>query len=110
MRVFVEHIDVATLQRIVPPPKGEKWGSLKSLENVLASVIGDTPAHRLLGPLHGVYNLRLADAHVRPSELDEAYALVRLDRTKPYIMQGRDLLAICVDVLHIGEELLNRGN
>jgi hypothetical protein len=84
----------------VAPPDKENWGSLKSLEKVLATVTGEGRARTALGPLHGIYNLRLADAHVASKDLDEAYALVRVDRTLPFVMQGRDLLVACVTSLH----------
>jgi hypothetical protein len=97
---MIEHIDTVTLQQIVAPPARETWGSLKSLEKVLITVIGDKQAHALLGPLHGIYNLRLADAHVASKDLDEAYALAHVDKTLPFIMQGRDLLITCVTSLY----------
>jgi hypothetical protein len=100
VRVVAEHIDTAALNKIVPPPEKETWGSLKSLEKVLATVTGEKWAHTALGPLHGIYNLRLADAHIASKDLDEAYALARVDRTLPFVMQGRDLLVTCVTSLH----------
>jgi hypothetical protein len=100
VRVVVEHIDTAALHKIVAPPDKEEWKGLKSLEKVLATVSGDKSAHALLGPLHGIYNLRLADAHVASKDLDEAHALARVDRTLPFVMQGRDLLITCVASLH----------
>lgn len=100
VRVVVEHIDAGALKRIVTPPEGEKWGSLKLLEKVLATVIDEKAAYALLSPLHGIYSLRLADAHVpSKSELDEAYKLSRVDRSLPFVMQGRDLLRTCVTCL-----------
>jgi hypothetical protein len=101
-RVIVEHIDTAVLHSVVPPPEKEKWGSLKSLEKVLAHVVGEKDAHTALGPLHGIYNLRLADAHVpSKSDLDAAYKLARVNAALPFVMQGRDLLITCVNSLHI---------
>ncbi len=99
-RVVVEHIDAATLHKIVAPPKTENWASLKSLEKVLATVIGEDKARVALGPLHGIYNLRLADAHPTSKDLEEAYALARVDRALPFVMQGRDLLDTCVTSLY----------
>lgn len=101
VRAVFEHIDVTVLHRIVPPPRDEKWGSLKSLEKVLASLTERRWARMTLGPLHGIYNLRLADAHIAGKDIDEAYALARIDRTLPFLMQGRDLLVTCVTSLHI---------
>jgi hypothetical protein len=42
VRAVIEHIDTAALQQIVAPPAKEKWGSLKSLEKVLVTVIGES--------------------------------------------------------------------
>jgi hypothetical protein len=106
VRVVVEHIDTAGLYKIVVPPNDEKWGSLKSLEKVLGKQVGEERAHAALGPLHGIYNLRLADAHVASSELDEAYALAQVDRALPFVMQGRDLLITCVTSLYAIADIL----
>jgi hypothetical protein len=108
VRVVVEHIDTAALHKIVAPPAKEDWGSLKSLEKVLATVAGEGRAHTTLGPLHGIYNLRLADAHIASKDLEEAYALARVDRTLPFVMQGRDLLATCVTSLHAIAAIVSR--
>jgi hypothetical protein len=99
-RVIFEHIDTVALHAIAPPPQKENWGSLKSLEKVLATLAGDQRAKATVAPLHGIYNLRLADAHVASRDLDEAYALARVDRTLPFVMQGRDLLITCVTSLY----------
>lgn len=106
-RVVLEHIDTAQLHTIVPPLPNEKWGSLKSLERVLATVTGDETAYSMLSPLHGIYNLRLADAHITTKDLDGAYALARIDKTLPFVMQGRDLLIACVSSLHLIADALN---
>ncbi len=110
VRVVVEHVDTAALHKIVTPPEKENWGSLKSLEKVLATVTGENWAHAALGPLqnpcprvtaHREDNLRLADAHPASNDLDEAYELAHVDRTLPFVMQGRDLLVTCVTSLHM---------
>ncbi|MGH7490296.1 MAG: hypothetical protein ACREMY_32515, partial [bacterium] len=101
VRAVVEPIDTAVLHQIVAPPDGVNWRSLKSLEKVLGTVIGEERARAELGPLHGIYNLRLADAHTASEDdLDEAYSLARVRRTLPFVMQGRDLLITCVTSLH----------
>jgi hypothetical protein len=38
VRVVVEHVDTAAPHKIVAPPEKEKWGSLRSLDKVLATV------------------------------------------------------------------------
>ena len=76
-------------------------GLLKSLEKVLATVIGDKQSHVALGPLHGIDNLRLAEIrNVVGEDLNNVYELTKLDRTSPFVIQGRDLLIACVTSLH----------
>lgn len=109
VRGVVEHIDTAALQQIVPPPPKEKWASLKSLEAVLATVTESRWAHAALGPLHGIYNLRLADAHIASNDLDAEYELARIDKTLPFVMQGRDLLITCVNCLHVVADAISNN-
>ncbi len=109
VRAVPERMDTAALHKIVAPSRNEKWASLKSLEKVLATLIGEDQAHAAIGPLHGIYNLRLADAHITSSELGEAFALAHVDNTLPFVMQGRDLLITCVTCLHIIADAFNHN-
>ena len=99
-RLIVDRIDPGVLQTVVKPPKGEKWGSLKSLEKVLASKIEPSLARAMLAPLVGVYELRLADAHLPSAEYEGAFEMAGVDRVAPLVMQGRDLVYACVSALH----------
>jgi hypothetical protein len=105
-RLTADSIDASALQEIVPPPKGEKWRSLKSLENVVAAVSDPAQARSLLGPLAAANDLRHADAHLPTSDLKEAYALVRVDDTLPFVLQGYQLLRSCVSSLYGVAEVL----
>lgn len=78
------------------PPKDTKWGSLKSLENLLALRIKESSARKIIGPLVGIHKLRHADAHLPSSEMDEALALVGVDQKAPYVTQGYQLIHACV--------------
>lgn len=98
-RVIADQIDVAALQKVVPPPKEEKWASLKSLEKYLASMVDADRARKLLGPLAGAYDLRLSDAHMPKAELDNAYRLVRVNPTDISIAQGFNLIASVASAL-----------
>jgi hypothetical protein len=84
------------MQKLVSPPKGEKWGSVKSLENLLASKIDPEKARSLLTPLVGIYELRHADAHLPSNQIDKAFSLASVDQTAPTIFQGYQLLDACV--------------
>ena len=68
-RLTADSIDASALQRVSRPSKRERWGSLKTLENVLALKVGSTRARSLIGPLVGAYELRQADAHLPGSDL-----------------------------------------
>lgn len=61
------------MQSVIPPPKKTKWGSLKSLENLLASKYDRDFIRKLTAPLVGVYELRHADAHLPSSKIEEAF-------------------------------------
>ena len=100
-RITADDIDKRKLQAIVAPPKGECWGSLKSLEKVLATKIDPANARSMLGPLVGVYELRLADAHL-PSDdaVDDAMRLIGVDDASPFVVQGYQLLHAAVAAIY----------
>lgn len=99
-RLTADLINPSVLHAIVAPPKGEKWGSLKSLEKVIALKIGEQKARELLGPLVGIYKMRHADAHLPGSELEEALALVGIDKSDPKVFQGLRLLFTTVSSIY----------
>lgn len=99
-RLTADSFDAGAIQKLVNPPKGTKWGSLKSLENLLATRIDPNDARALLSPLFGIYELRLGDAHLGSRELDEALKLVRVDPSAPYVIQGYQIMHACVSSIH----------
>jgi hypothetical protein len=99
-RLTADRIDVSAVQKIVAPPKGEKWGSLKSLENLAALTAGSAEARLLIGPLAGIYELRHADAHLASGDIEDALALAKVDRDTPFVFQGYQLLHSCVSALY----------
>ncbi len=103
-RLTADRFDVSAIQKFVKPPTGEKWGSLKSLENLLATQVNPHIAREIIGPLVGIYELRHADAHLPSKEIEEALGLVRVTRNSPYVFQGHQLLHACVSsIYHIIE-------
>jgi hypothetical protein len=96
-RLTADSIDIVALHEITAPPKGEKWGSLKSLEKVLATVCTPEEARCALTPLVGAYQLRLADAHLPGNELAEAMKLAGIDGIASNLGQGRSLISNCAD-------------
>lgn len=99
-RLTADSIDSGVIQKIVPAPKGEKWGSLKSLEHLVGLKAGPKKARALLGPLVGIYELRHADAHLAGSDIDDAFVLAGVDQTQPFVFQGYSLLHSCVSSLY----------
>jgi hypothetical protein len=99
-RLTADSIDALEIQKLVSPPKGTKWGSLKSLENLLATRIDPSQARAVLGPLVGIYELRHADAHLASRESDEALNLVGVDQNAAYVIQGYQLLHACVSSIY----------
>lgn len=91
-RVTADSLDTAAMQKIVSPPKGETWRSLKSLENLLTSKYVKDEVKKIMSPLFGVYDLRLADAHLPGSETDEAFKHVGINANDPYVFQAYSML------------------
>ena len=99
--LIADDIDIESLQKIAIPPKGTKWGSLKTIENLLALKIPRESARQITSPLVGVYELRHGDAHLPSSEIESAFNLIKIDRSLPSVIQGYQMLFACVDNLHI---------
>lgn len=87
------------MQLLAVPPKGEKWGSLKSLQHVVARKLSEGEAYSLLSPLFAIYELRLADAHLAGHEIEAAFKQLRVDRTVPHVFQALQMLGACVSAL-----------
>jgi len=96
------------MNSIVSPPKQEKWGSLKSLENLLASKFDRERVKEATASLVGVYELRHADAHLPSSQMDGSFRRVGVDRSQPFINQGYTLLCNVVSSLFDIAEALNQ--
>jgi hypothetical protein len=108
-RITADSFDVKAMQKLAPPPKGTKWGSLKSLENLLATTLDPSRARAILSPLVGIYELRHADAHLSKKDIEDTFTLLSVDRKLPTIIQGYQLLNSCVSSIYeicraIGDE------
>ena len=109
-RLTADSLDIKAMQGIISPPPGKNWGSLKTLENLLASKIEAQIARDILGPLVGIYNLRLADAHLPGSDIDDNFTLIGIDRSLPNIIQGYQLLDASVSSLYAIADVMNKWN
>jgi hypothetical protein len=92
-RLTADRIDIGTLRRVVTPPKGESWRSLKHLEKALSTVVTEEQARSIVTPLVGAYDLRLGDAHLPSAQIDDAFELAGIDSDAGFVVQGRQLLA-----------------
>lgn len=99
-RLTADSLDAAAIQKRLKPSKDPKWGSLKSLENLLATQVGEDEAHAVMGPLFAIYDLRHADAHLPSSEVDDTLEKIGVDKTVPYVFQGYQLMHACVDTIY----------
>ena len=107
-RLTADSLDAEAMQSIVPPPKNIKWGSLKSLENLLSSQFDRHAIRKITAPLVGVYELRHADAHLPSGEIDETFKLIRVDRSASFVHQGHQLIREVVNSLYEVIEVLKR--
>ena len=79
-RLVADRLNIDLLHQLAPEAKSKKLGSLKSLEVMLSHGIGVDKARELAGPLFGVYELRLGDAHLSGSNLQDAMDLLSVER------------------------------
>lgn len=92
-RLTADSFDIPFLRGVLQLKPKETLGSIKLLHAALSKAIADeAEARKVLGPLVGVYDLRLGDAHLPSSKIDEAYILVGIDRSASPIDQAVALL------------------
>lgn len=107
MRLLADRIDFEVLQETAPPPKGVKWGSLKSLDKYLGTIISPDDARTIMGPLVGIYELRVADAHLFSDKVMDAFRLARVDPDSTPLEQGTQLLSsVCETIDQIGKIMI----
>ena len=105
-RLTADSINVSALQALAPLKAGENRGSLKSLEHALSAFAGADRARAAVGPLVGIYQLRLGDAHLPGEREAEAFALANVDNGSLPLSQGLQLLDSAVESLGMIAEIL----
>lgn len=98
-RLTADRIEIAGLRTVSSPPNGQTWGSLKSLENALSTILQKDQARSLLTPLVGIYELRLGDAHLPSNTIDDAFNMIGIDRSAHAVGQGFQMLARAANAL-----------
>lgn len=91
-RVTADAFDVELLRRLSASPAEPKLASLKLLEAAIAQKTGPVRARVIAGPLFGIYNLRLGDAHPPSSDLADAFELAGVDANLSPLKQAVALL------------------
>ncbi|PTT76085.1 MULTISPECIES: hypothetical protein [unclassified Chryseobacterium] len=109
-RVIIDDINTEGLQKITIPPKNTRWGSLKTIENLLALRVPQEEARMITSPFVGIYELRHGDAHLPGSSIFDSFNLIPVDRQLPYVLQGHQILYVCVNNLHVILEILKNWN
>jgi hypothetical protein len=88
-RFLIERIDMDLLKRL--KNEDAKLGTLKRLENILTALGYD--GRQMMGVLVGVYDLRLADAHLPSTDkVTDAMKLVGVDYEKAKLYSGKQLI------------------
>jgi hypothetical protein len=91
-RLTADSIDSAKLQTLFEIPKGQKLGSLKSLERVLATITAPEDAKKSMAVLAGIYELRLGDAHLPSEKLQDAFRLAGVSKDERPIFRAAHLI------------------
>jgi hypothetical protein len=93
IRVFSDRIDVRALRKLSTHEEKEKLGSNKLLENILAQTVSAERARLVFGPIAGVYDMRVGDAHPTSSKIKDALKLAGIDEELSFLRQGEQLIA-----------------
>lgn len=107
-RVTADSIDGTQLQKLVSSSSKEHWGSLKSLEKYLGTIIPEVYAKRVMGPLFSIYDLRLADAHLPKSDYGRQFQLLGIHEENPFVWQGYEMLHSCVSTIYRIAEIFEK--
>lgn len=99
-RLTADSLNSTEIQKVAPPKDKKTLGSLKSLELLLSLKVGDEKARDIIAPLFGVYDLRLADAHLPSSKTENAFKHVNVDRYLPTVLQGCQIILSVVTCLN----------
>lgn len=67
-------------------------GTLKLLQSLLSKYTDEQYAHDRMTPLFGAYDLRVADAHLSSSDVEECYSKLSVDRSAPFVHQAMQLI------------------
>src|SRR5699024_5469345 len=93
VRVFSDRLDVKELRKLSTHSDKKKLGSNKLLQDVLAQKVGPEKAHRIFGPIVGIYDMRVGDAHPTSSKIGDAIKLAEIDQSQSFLRQGEQMIS-----------------
>jgi hypothetical protein len=105
-RLSADSLDIESMRKYLKIPAEEKWQSLKTLEKLLAQKCGKDFSRKITGVLVGIYELRLADAHLPSSKIEDAFNKLHVDRSLPFVLQGYQLLSDYVSCIYIIADII----
>lgn len=108
-KAFIERIEVQNVRSVIAGAVEPKLGSIKILEKYLSTIVSPNDARAILGPLVGIYELRLADSHLASEDLEETFRLARVDKSADKYTQGLQILHSAVDVVRTLFEVLRKS-
>ena len=80
---------------------------MKSLEKYLSTVVSEEEARRIMGPLFGAYELRIADAHYSSKNVEDAFKILDIDTKMSRLDQGYRLIEkVAHTILRIGDAIV----
>ncbi|PSJ48169.1 hypothetical protein C7H85_00610 [Zobellella endophytica] len=92
VRVFSDRLNIRELRKISTHVDKKKLGSNKLLQDILSQKVGVEKARKVFGPIVGVYDMRVGDAHPTGSKIGEALELAGIDQAASYLRQGEQLI------------------
>lgn len=91
VRSTIERLDKKALLRANQDAE-QTLGSIKLLETLLSKFTSQEYARERMAPIFGVYDLRLADAHLGSSSVESAYSRLGVSRDKAPVLQAMEML------------------
>ncbi|TCW21079.1 hypothetical protein [Vibrio crassostreae] len=93
VRVFSDRLNVKELRELSTHANKDKLGSNKLLQDILSQKVGDDTARKVFGPIVGVYDMRVGDAHPTSSKIGDALDLAGIDSESSFLRQGQQLIS-----------------
>lgn len=107
-RLTADAICTKEVQKLLTIPDGEKWGSLKTLQNFLVQKVGvkESIAKQIMSPLFGIYDMRQVDAHLGDASKDDPYVSLGVSRELAPLFRGQKMLEVFVTTLCVIQKVI----